>query len=69
MRIRDAHSTSQSSPPGCLMAMLGLDLSTIESGDTEIFEAIRRCCANCNFREACELILRQARLDLALSGL
>ena len=37
MQIRDAHSTSQSSPPGCLMAMLGLDLSTIESGDTEIF--------------------------------
>jgi hypothetical protein len=69
MQIQDAHSSSQHSPPGCLMATLGLDLSTIEGGGTEIFETIRRRCTSCNFRDACELVLRQARLDVAVSDL
>jgi hypothetical protein len=39
------------------MAMLGLDLSAVESRDRAMFEAITRCCACCNSREACELDL------------
>ncbi len=68
MQIPDARSAVRRSPPDCLMATLGLDLGTIDGGGgSEIFEAIKRRCASCEFREVCELALSQARVDLALS--
>ncbi len=67
MQIPDAQSAVRRSPPDCLMATLGLDLGTIDGRGSEIFEAIKRRCASCEFREVCELALSQARVDLALS--
>ena len=59
MQIRDAHSTSGDNLLGCRVAMLGLDLSEIESRGGEMFETINRRCTSCDFREACELDLRR----------
>jgi hypothetical protein len=43
----------------CRMAMLGLDLHTIESGDRETFNQIRRQCTSCGYREACAVDLER----------
>lgn len=43
----------------CRMAMLGLDLSAVASRDAALFEAIMRRCADCEFRESCELDLKR----------
>jgi len=43
----------------CRMAMLGLDLSAVESCDGAMFEAITRACAACKSRKSCELDLRR----------
>jgi hypothetical protein len=59
MQIRDSLSTSRDDLLGCRVAMLGLDLSAIESCDSEAFETIKRRCTSCDFREACELDLRR----------
>jgi len=43
----------------CRMAMLGLDLSAVESCDGATFEAITRACAACSCRKSCELDLKR----------
>lgn len=43
----------------CRMAMLGLDLHTIESSERETFDKIRRQCTNCGYREACTADLKR----------
>lgn len=43
----------------CRMAMLGLDLHTIESGDCETVDKIRRQCTSCGYREACAVDLKR----------
>jgi Family of unknown function (DUF6455) len=43
----------------CRMAMLGIDLKTIESGDSETFDKIRRECMSCGYREACAVDLQR----------
>ncbi len=57
MQIRNAPSTSRDNLLGCRMAMLGLDLSAIESDET--LETIKRRCTTCDFGEACEVDLRR----------
>jgi hypothetical protein len=59
MQISNHRSTSYDDLLDCRMAMLGLDLSAVESYDGAMFEAIRQSCASCYFREACELDLRR----------
>jgi hypothetical protein len=59
MQIRNARSTLRDDLLGCRVAMLGLDLSAIESRGGEMFETINRRCTSCDFREACELDLRR----------
>src|ERR1700693_846858 len=44
---------------GCRMAILGLDLYAIESGDNGTFDEIRRHCTSCGFREACAVDLKR----------
>jgi hypothetical protein len=55
MQISNHRSTSYDDLLDCRMAMLGLDLSAVESYDGAMFEAIRQRCASCYFRGACEL--------------
>jgi hypothetical protein len=62
MEIRNARSTSRDDLLGCRAAMLGLDLSEIESRGGEMFETVKQRCASCDFREVCELDLRRSRL-------
>lgn len=52
-------STSTHDLLDCRMAMLGLDLSAVESRDGATFEEITRRCANCNSRKSCELDLNR----------
>ncbi len=59
MEIRNARSTSRDDLLGCRAAMLGLDLSEIESRGGEMFETVEQRCASCDFREVCELDLRR----------
>ena len=59
MEIRNARFTSGDDLLGCRVAMLGLDLDTIESRSREIFETIKRRCMACDHGEACELDLKR----------
>ena len=59
MQIRNSRSTSGDDLLGCRMAMLGLDLSAIESSGGEVFKTIKQRCTSCDWREACELDLRR----------
>jgi hypothetical protein len=59
MQSRNPRSTSRDDLLSCRMAMLGLDLSAIESGGGQVFETIKRRCTSCDFGEACELDLRR----------
>ena len=59
MLISNYRSTSSHDLLDCRMAMLGLDLSAVESRDGTMFEAIKRRCASCNVRESCELDLKR----------
>jgi hypothetical protein len=43
----------------CRMAMLGLDVHTIESEDSETFGIIVRRCKNCDCRPACAVDLKR----------
>jgi hypothetical protein len=43
----------------CRLAILGLHRNAIERFDGEIFELIRRRCANCDFRESCVVDLKR----------
>jgi hypothetical protein len=43
----------------CRMAMLGLDHNSIESGDRETFDKIKRRCRSCEFRDACAVDLKR----------
>lgn len=42
---------------GCRMATLGLDLDAVESVEGYNFDAIRRRCMSCGYREACAVDL------------
>ena len=59
MQIRDSRSTSCDDLLSCRMAMLGLDLSAIESCGGQVFEVIKRRCASCDFRDACAVDIRR----------
>jgi hypothetical protein len=59
MQISNSRSTSGDDLLSCRMAMLGLDLSAIESSGGEVFETIKQRCTSCDCREACELDLRR----------
>lgn len=66
MQMRNARSTEAPTTYGehdglldCRMAMLGLDLDEIQSGDAKKFEEIKRGCMSCSFREACALDLKR----------
>ena len=59
MQIRNSRSASREDLLSCRMAMLGLDLSVIESGGGEAFASIKRRCASCEHGEACELDLKR----------
>ncbi len=59
MEIRIARATSRDDLLGCPAAMLGLDLSEIESRGGEMFETVKQRCASCDFGEVCELDLRR----------
>jgi len=67
MQVCNSLSSSPDKPLACLMAMLDLDLRAIERGG-ELFGSIKRRCTICDLRERCEMALRRARLDIALSG-
>jgi hypothetical protein len=43
----------------CRMAMLGLDLSAIDVGDSATLNEIRQRCATCGYRQACAVDLRR----------
>ena len=43
----------------CRMAMLGLNLHTLEGGNSKAFEEIMRRCMSCSCREACTLDLKR----------
>ena len=43
----------------CRMAMLGLDLRAIASGNSKTLDEIKRDCMSCTFREACALDLKR----------
>ncbi len=64
MQVRNARSTSRDDLLGCRAAMLGLDLSAIESRGGKMFETLKRRCVSCDFREACELDLRRGPNNL-----
>ena len=59
MQISNSRSTSGDDLLSCRMAMLGLDLSAIESSGGEVFETIKQRCTSCDCREACKLDLRR----------
>ncbi|HEY4980911.1 MAG TPA: DUF6455 family protein [Pseudolabrys sp.] len=66
MQIRNARLTGKSTTAvehdgllDCRMAMLGLDLSAIESGASDTFDKIRRQCTSCGYREACAVDLKR----------
>ena len=59
MQIGNARSISGDDLLGCRAAMLGLDLSAIESRGGNTLETIKRRCTSCDFREACEVDLRR----------
>ena len=43
----------------CRMAMLGLDLGTINAGEPATLDEIRQRCATCGYRQACAVDLRR----------
>ncbi len=64
MQIGNPRSTVKPPAPGelddlldCRMAMLGLDLAAVESVEGDTFDAIRRRCTSCGYREACAVDL------------
>ncbi len=59
MQFRDAGSTSPDSRLACRMAILGLDLSALESRGGEMLKTIKQRCAGCGSDETCELDLRR----------
>ncbi len=59
MQISNSRSTAGDDLLSSRMAMLGLDLSAIESSGGEVFETIKQRCTSCDWREACELDLRR----------
>jgi len=59
MQIRDARAASRDDLLGYRAAMLGLDLSALESRGGDALETIKRRCTKCEFGEACELDLRR----------
>ncbi|HML08005.1 MAG TPA: hypothetical protein VK430_07760 [Xanthobacteraceae bacterium] len=59
MQIRDSRSAARDDLLGSRVAMLGLDLAAIESSDRKAFATIKRRCALCDFRQACEVDLRR----------
>ena len=69
MQPSASRSIAPNHPPDCLMTVLDFGLGAIGSCDGDVFEKIRQRCAACDSREYCELALRRARFDLALSGL
>ncbi len=66
MQIRNVHSSGirikyedHDELLDCRMAMLGLDLFTIESANNTTLEQIMRRCADCGYREACAVDLKR----------
>jgi hypothetical protein len=59
MQIGNSTSAAGDDLLGCRMAMLGLDLSAIQSCGGQVFEAIKERCARCDCREACALDIRR----------
>ena len=59
MRVGNPPFASDDDLLSCRAAMLGLDLEAIENYGAETYETIMRRCANCGFRETCELDLRR----------
>ena len=59
MQISNSRCTSGDDLLSSRMAMLGLDLSAIESSGGKVFETIKQRCTSCDCREACELDLRR----------
>jgi hypothetical protein len=59
MPVRNLPFTSEINLLGCRAAMLGLDLEAIENYGAETYQTITRRCANCDFRQACELDMKR----------
>ena len=59
MQIRNPNPTSSDELLSCRMAMLGLDLSAIESCGGQVFETIKRRCTHCDVREVCAVDIRR----------
>ena len=59
MQIGNSSSTAGDDLLSCRMAMLGLDLSAIESCGGQVFDALKRRCTSCDFREACAVDIRR----------
>jgi hypothetical protein len=59
MQTRNSRSAARDDLLDNRLAMLGLDLSAVESCGGEVLETIKRRCASCNSREACELDLKR----------
>jgi hypothetical protein len=59
MQIRNSSFTSCDDLLSCRMAMLGLNLSAIESCGGQVLEAIKRRCTSCDCREACAVDIRR----------
>ena len=66
MRISDARSPGKQTKGedydellDCRMAMLGLDIFAIKSGNGNTLEEIMRRCASCSVREACAVDLKR----------
>jgi hypothetical protein len=64
MQIGNPRSSAKSTTPDdlddlldCRIAMLGLDLDAVESVEGYTFDAIRRRCESCGYREACAVDL------------
>ena len=59
MQFRDAGSASPDNRLACRMAILGLDLSALESRGGETCKRIKQRCASCDSGKSCELDLRR----------